>query len=687
MYTIGVIGENGYIGSYIYDNLIKNNFCVKSLDYRHKNINASEFEELDIIIYTGGITTRNLCDNLNIENINNKNIDDILLLASYLTEKHLLIYMSTAAIYEGYGNIPASESMRVLVDNHDIYSKSIYQRELALSTVKCRTVGLRTGMTCGISRCQRYDLAFMNMVLNSFKNNKITITQHDTARSFLGLKDLYRSIETIILNNTTLTGSTIFNICSFNSTINEIANFISSELKSKISIIETNKIQNNIGFSMNNQLFSNRFNFTFNDTKESILAEFIQNKSIFERFTNECRICKGSNLYLILNLGNQPLVNNLLLTQNAEAEIFPLNIYNCNNCYHTQLGCTISPLKMFNYYTYVSGVSNSALEHFKMITDYLISISKYRHKVLELASNDGSQLDFFKSAGFETYGVDPAKNICEIALKKGHTIICDYWDDKDFSNVLPSSFDIIVAQNVVAHVPDPIKFVKKCSNYMTDDTILYIQTSQAEMYIHNEFDTIYHEHMSFFTLESFKYLAETSNLFICDTNKFPIHGTSYGITLKKRTNNQIHCAKFFVLLQDEISAGMYKPSFYYQYRSNIIKFKYDILNVLEEYRKNYMIVGYGAAAKGITMLNYINFKHIEYIVDDCELKYGKFTPGLNIPIVNKNVLQNDMRNLLIIILPWNIKDELIQKIQTLVQGRSVRILIPFPKINTAILNG
>ena len=110
------------------------------------------------------------------------------------------------------------------------------------------------------------------------------------------------------------------------------------------------------------------------------------------------------------------------------------------------------------------------------------------------------------------------------------------------------------------------------------------------------------------------------------------------------------------------------------------KFKYDILNILQEYRKNYTIVGYGAAAKGITMLNYIDFKHIDYIVDDCELKYGKFTPGLKIPIVSKETLQNDTRNLLIIILPWNIKEELIKKIQTLVQGRSVRMLISFPKI-------
>jgi len=315
-----------------------------------------------------------------------------------------------------------------------------------------------------------------------------------------------------------------------------------------------------------------------------------------------------------------------------------------------------------------------------MITAYLISMSKSKENILELASNDGSQLDFFKSAGFKTYGVDPAKNICEFAMKKGHTIISDYWGDKDFSNILPSSFDIIVAQNVVAHVPDPIKFVKKCTEYMTDDTILYIQTSQADMYIHNEFDTIYHEHMSFFTLRSFKYLADACDLYISDMRKFPIHGTSYGVCLKKKNKDENHSDNFYTELQKEIATGMYNTQFYYNYRQNVIKFKFDMLKILEDLRSKHTIVCYGAAAKGITMLNYIGFKYIEYIVDDCDLKVNKFTPGLNIPIVSNTILQNDVRSLLIIILPWNIKDELIEKINKIRADNPTSILVPFPNI-------
>jgi SAM-dependent methyltransferase len=332
---------------------------------------------------------------------------------------------------------------------------------------------------------------------------------------------------------------------------------------------------------------------------------------------------------------------------------------------------------MFNFYTYVSGVSISAVAHFKMLAEYLIRSAKGKSRVLELASNDGSQLDFFQEAGFQTFGVDPAQNICAIAKQKGHTIICDYWGEKEFPT-LPKFFDIILAQNVLAHVPDPVIFVKKCTEYMTEDTILYLQTSQCEMYLHNEFDTIYHEHMSFFTLESFKKLAERCNLTITSMKKFPIHGTSYGLSFQ--TARGPHCQEFLEHLAEEHSLGVYSSSFYYNYRLNVIKFKYDMLNLLEQSRKEYTIVGYGAAAKGITMLNYIDFKYIDYIVDDCDLKYGKFTPGLKIPIVSKDVLQKDTRPLLILILPWNIKEELAKKIHTLLQGKSVHILIPFPSI-------
>ena len=187
--------------------------------------------------------------------------------------------------------------------------------------------------------------------------------------------------------------------------------------------------------------------------------------------------------------------------------------------------------------------------------------------------------------------------------------------------------------------------------------------------------------MSFFTLKSFKFLSETCELYISDMQKFPIHGVSYGLCFKKRVNNEDHCAKFYAGLQNETEKMMYTPSFYYKYRLGVIKFKHDMLKLLGEYKEQYTIVGYGAAAKGITMLNYIGFCQLDYIVDDCVLKSGKFIPGSKIPIVKSDVLQADTRPLLIIILPWNIKDELIEKIRKLLLEKTFRILIPFPSIS------
>lgn len=676
----GIIGQNGYIGSYVYDALISSGYDVTPLDFRYKPIDTNILNKFDIILYTGGVTTRSLCNTLVQGSIIKSNVEDILQLSSALNKSQLLIYLSTAAIYEGVGNIPANESLKINKEFLDNYSLSMREREIAISALNnCRSIGLRIGMTCGISKRQRYDLAFMSMIHSGLHKEPILLDHYNPSRAILGLHDLYRGIETLILRHTTIIGHSIYNMCSFNAGMKDLSFYISSKLNVPVEVTRGIRAKNTAGFAMDTSSFCNEFDFTFLETKESILSMFLNNKDMFYRFTKSCRVCKKNGLELILDLGNQPLVNNLLLSKDDTSERFPLNIYGCKQCHHTQLGCTIPPLKMFNFYTYVSGVSSSAVAHFKMIAEYLISSAKGCASVLELASNDGCQLDFFKAAGFQTFGVDPAKNICEIAAKKGHTIICDYWGDTDFPG-LPLSFDIILAQNVLAHVPDPILFVKKCVKYMTSDTLLYLQTSQCEMYLHNEFDTVYHEHMSFFTLESFKSLADACGLVITDMNKFPIHGTSYGLSFQKRISNEGHCQKFLDGLQEEYSRGMYRPSFFHQYSSNVIKFKYDMLNVLEENRKNYTIVGYGAAAKGITMLNYIDFGHIDYIVDDCELKYGKFTPGLKIPIVSKDVLQADTRSLLIVILPWNIKEELIQKIRALLPGKSVRILIPFPSI-------
>ena len=680
MIKIGVVGNNGYIGSYIYDTLLNSGYDVIGIDYRYKSLSLYEISSLDVVIYAGGVTTRSLCSNLPKDEIVKKNIDDIIKISSTMNNKQLLIYLSTAAVYEGYGSSLQKESAIIDKDSLDTYSLSMYEKECEIAKLtSCNSVGLRIGMTCGISRKQRYDLAFMNMVHTSLTDGIIRLDINNPSRSILGLDDLIQSLKTLIIHRDNLNGHRVYNICSFNTDINELASYISLKLCSSIIPVNTTK-SNKIGFSMDTSQFCRDFNFYFIETMESILFKFIKNKDIFNRFTSICRVCKNTGLELILDLGNQPLVNNLLLSSDDISELFPLNIYRCKECNHTQLGCTVPPLKMFNFYTYVSGISSSAIAHFKMLTEYLSLNAKTKSTVLELASNDGCQLDFFKADGFQTFGVDPAKNICEIANKKGHHIICDYWGNNKITG-LPPSFDIILAQNVLAHVPDPIIFVEKCIYYMTEDTILYLQTSQCEMYLKNEFDTIYHEHMSFFTLESFKYLADKLNLYIYDINKFPIHGTSYGLLLKKRTNDQPHSSKFYSLLEDEYTANMYSTAFYYQYRAHVVKFKYDMLNVLEEHRTQYSIIGYGAAAKGITMLNYIDFKYIDYIVDDCELKSEKYSPGLKIPIVTKERLKSDMRNLLIIILPWNIKQEIIQKIQTLVQGRSVRILIPFPTIS------
>ena len=675
--NIGLIGSNGYIGSFLHDNLLKEGHKVVQLDYRCIPIDVYALRQFEIVIYTGGVTTRTLCGNLSGEVISQKNVTDIVEVASLLDESQTFVYLSSAAVYEGYGGAPQTEEATINEALLDPYTLSMYNKEMAVRRLPVKSVGLRMGMTCGISRKQRFDLAFMRMVHSALTEGVVYMDTNNPFRSVLGLRDLFRCVQRIVVEANPMKGHHIFNLSSFNTNAAELVAYISSELNASVELKPLSKKINAVGFTADASKFCETFGFTFEETAESILKVFLEHKAVFHRFTSKCRVCKASNMELVLDMGNQALANNLLLDEESQPQEYPLNIYRCCACHHTQLGCTVPPSEMFDSYTYLSGVSSSAVEHFNMLAEYLASHAKGRESVLEIACNDGCQLDFFRAAGFRTYGVDPASNICDMSRKKGHTVLLGYWGEEAFDS-LPPKFDVILAQNVLAHVPDPVKFVNKCVDYMTDDTILYLQTSQSEMYLNNEFDTVYHEHMSFFTLESFKHLAEKCSLCIADVKKFPIHGVSYGVFLKKGGG---HCAALHSLLQDEHSKGMYTAHFYYQYRCNVVQFKYDMLKLLEGYRKDHTIVAYGAAAKGITMLNYIHFEHIDYIVDDCTFKYGKYSPGLNIPIVSKDVLAADQRNLMVIILPWNIKEELMAKIKLLLSNRTFKILNTFPKIN------
>lgn len=402
-----------------------------------------------------------------------------------------------------------------------------------------------------------------------------------------------------------------------------------------------------------------------------------------EKYTKKenCRACNSQNISSILDLGEQPLANSYHEGKEKQ-DVFPLDLWLCKECFHLQLSVVVNPALMFEDYLYVSGTSRTMHEHFEYFANLFsekINPSK-RRSVLDIACNDGSQLDKFKNLGWETYGVDPAKNLYDLARSK-HDVVCDYWSSK-VAQKIGKKFDLLVAQNVFAHVDDIDGFLKGCYEAMHDDSYLSIQTSQANMIENNEFDTIYHEHLSFFNTKSMKVAANRNGFSLVDVFKAPIHGTSYIFVLKKGQKDEMISLSE---IESENRRGLFSIETYEKYATRckeVAKNFKDLINDLSG--QTMTIVGYGAAAKGNTFLNFANV-FLDYIIDDNPLKQNLLTPGMNIPIKSVQSLSEvDPEKLVIVPLAWNFFDEIKSRASKNLKKPGAKFLKYFPKIEISV---
>jgi SAM-dependent methyltransferase len=398
-----------------------------------------------------------------------------------------------------------------------------------------------------------------------------------------------------------------------------------------------------------------------------------------------CEIIKGclscdKNVNLLMDLGHQPLANNFH-DKNGEYDVYPLRLMVCKNCYHCQLSHSVNPSILFKNYKYVSGTTKTGLNFFKQNAEDIIkrkNILSGKGKVLDIACNDGSQLDFFKEFGWETYGVDPAENICPIAQAKGHRVVCDFWNE-NVALQLPV-MDVIVAQNVFAHTQHVNDFLINCKHVMNENTSLFIQTSQKNMIINGEFDTTYHEHISFFNGRSMNELTRRNGLTLNRVCESDIHGGSYIFEIKLGKDDAIYNVD--ACMQEEETAGLYSDAIYEQFNMNAINCVQNLKAKILEYRNNeYKCIGFGAAAKGQTVLCYGDIE-LDYIIDENPLKIGQYSPKMNIPVVNLEYFEHEEHdNYLVVILAWNFATEIKQKIEKL-KGNKKIVMIEkyFPDI-------
>jgi len=393
----------------------------------------------------------------------------------------------------------------------------------------------------------------------------------------------------------------------------------------------------------------------------------------------DCVCCGKSNLSLVLDLNNQPLANSYHKDDEILEE-YPLGLNLCDDCYHLQLTHIVNPDLLFKNYLYCSGTSQTLRDNFEWFSNFVLEEAPVSKSVLDIACNDGTQLDCFKEKGVGTYGIDPAENLYELS-SKNHNVKCEYFD----SSLYNRTFDVIIAQNVFAHNSDPKKFLDDCCELMEDDSRLYIQTSQAHMVQNNQFDTVYHEHISFFNINSFNELVKRTNLNLIDVIKTPVHGVSYLFVLSK----QDMITPYYIrnkhriqnLIDVERETGLYSKKTYEDYKRNILNIVESFKKVVKHVQGEYPVIGYGAAAKGNTFLNFADIK-LDYVIDDNELKQGLYTPGTNIEIKSVELLKEygEDDRILFVPLAWNFYDEIRKRIKKVRDNKNDRFLKYFPNI-------
>jgi nucleoside-diphosphate-sugar epimerase len=697
-----IIGGCGYIGTKLCE-VLKNSYNITIIDlvvYNNRvfdnieiinddvnNIETDFYNSFNIIIYLAGNSSVKSSSNLysTIEN----NINNIMKIIRNTSYDQKIIYASSSSVYGNIQDNIVNECYNNTIPHnyYDITKKILDDFvELIIKQEKRQIFGLRFGTVNGFSYNFRNDIMINAIVCNAFKSGNIIIYSKETKRPILGINDLCNAIS-IIIQKGNIANSGIYNLASFNSTTELIGLKISSIMKLPIiinnnteNIITNEKLQtSSYNFHIDCNKFIKNFDFIFEDTIETITNNIIDNYSKIIKIggrhddfyinqinkstiINTCRICDNNNLFCVLDLKEQPLANDFKKNKIVKEHAYPLKLMLCEECYHLQLSIVVNPNILYKNYMYLSGTSETLTNYFTELADYIINKTVKIGTIVEIACNDGTQLNIFKQKGWSTIGVDPAENL-SIMSNINNDIYCDFWNDKVANAILSkyTNIDVILAQNVLAHTHDVNEFIKSCKIIMSDQTKLFIQVSQANMVRDNQFDTVYHEHLSFFNINSMNYLIRKHDLYINKITKPNIHGVSYLFEISKFNDNN---SNLIELLEEEKNIGLNDGNKYNIY-SNICKkrameFK---MAIYEYIKKGYTIVGYGASAKGNTLLNYLKLSdEIEFIVDDNNNKHNLLTPGSNILVCDKKSLIN-YEKLAILMITWNFKDEIIKKIQ------------------------
>jgi len=389
-----------------------------------------------------------------------------------------------------------------------------------------------------------------------------------------------------------------------------------------------------------------------------------------------CRSCGGAALDPILSLGDTPLANALADDGDAPDERFPLDLVVCRHCTLVQITGDVPPETLFRNYVYFTSFSDTALENARSIAERLIAERRFGGDslVIEIASNDGYLLQHYLARGVKVLGIEPARNIAEAARKKGIETIDEFFT-RELAATLARSADVVHANNVLAHVADLNGFVGGIGLVLKDDGVASIEVPYVRDLIEKlEFDTIYHEHLCYFSVTALDALFARHGLTIGEVERIPIHGGSLRIFVGRSMPRGGSVQR----LLDEESAA---PDTYYRFGDRVRALRDELRAALARLKAGgKRIAAYGASAKGTTLLSFtgIGAETLDFVADRSTVKQGKFTPGKRLPIVAPEELVARMPDY-VLLLSWNFAEEILSQ-QHEYRARGGRFIIPVPEV-------
>jgi 2-polyprenyl-3-methyl-5-hydroxy-6-metoxy-1,4-benzoquinol methylase len=403
-----------------------------------------------------------------------------------------------------------------------------------------------------------------------------------------------------------------------------------------------------------------------------------------------CRFCQNKLTHQFVDLGFSPPSNSFLKLEqlNQPETFYPLRIMVCEKCYLVQIDEFASHEDIFNSdYVYFSSFSKSWLEHAQKYTEIMIERFKFDDKsqIIEIASNDGYLLQYFKKKGISVLGIEPTSNTAAAAKEKGIDTIIDFFGVR-LATILSeqgTKADLLLGNNVLAHVPDIRDFVGGLKILLNSNGIITFEFPHLmQMIDKNQFDTIYHEHFSYLSLTTVRQIFNEFGLDIFDVEELPTHGGSLRIFGKHIENISIpNSDSVMAMLEVENQFGLTKTKTYQNYQEASEKVKNDfLLFLLNAKNHGKKVVAYGAAAKGVTLLNFCGVRKdlIHFVVDASPHKQSKFLPGIHIPVVNEDEIRKNKPDY-VVILPWNLKDEISTQLNY-VRSWDAKFVVAIPTI-------